>query len=218
MTEPRPPDRAAALAELTDLLQLEADALAAYAVAIAQLRRPEFREAVQRFRDDHARHVRDLSAAVGELGGVPLAVPHVPTGLLKLGVQMAGWSWDDRAALLAFVANEWQAREKYARAAARPHAPALGAMLARHAADEARHYGWALDALAGLGCGPETTIGQAAQAFARLHGGMADALEAFGRWSVEAAARAQEPLAWASPWAVGRPAPPARWAGPGSWG
>ena len=64
MTEPRPPDRAAALAELTDLLQLEADALAAYAVAIAQLRRPEFREAVQSFREDHARHVRDLSAAV----------------------------------------------------------------------------------------------------------------------------------------------------------
>jgi rubrerythrin len=206
MTESRPPDRAAALAELTDLLQLEADALAAYAVAIAQLRRPELREAVRRFSEDHARHVRDLSAAVRELGGVPLALPHVPTGLLKLGVQMAGWSWDDRTVLLAFVANEWQAREKYARAAARPHAPALAAMLSRHAEDEARHYGWAFDALAGLGCGPETVIGRATQAFARLHGGTADGLEAFGRWWIEGAARAQEPLAWASPRAGGRSA------------
>jgi hypothetical protein len=153
MTESRPPDRAAALAELTDLLQLEADALAAYAVATAQLRRPELREAVRRF-----------------------------------------------------SANEWQAREKYARAAARPHAPALAAMLSRHAEDEARHYGWAFDALAGLGCGPETVIGRATQAFARLHGGTADGLEAFGRWWIEGAARAQEPLAWASPRAGGRSA------------
>lgn len=201
MTESRLPDRAAVLAELTDLLQLEADALAAYAVATAQLRRPEFRAAVRAFGEDHARHVRDLSAAVRELGGVPLTVPHIPTGLLKLGVQSTGWSWDDRAALLAFVANEWQAREKYARAATRPHAPALAALLTRHAQDEARHYGWAFDALTGLGCGPETAIGQATQAFARLHGGMADALEGFGRMWLEVAARAQRPHAWVLPWA-----------------
>jgi rubrerythrin len=195
MTEPRRlPDSAAVLAELTDLLQLEADALAAYAVAVAQLRRPEFREAVQAFTGDHLRHARDLSAAIRELGGVPLALPHVPTGLLKLGVQLAGagWPWDDRGALLAFVSNEWQTREKYARAAARPHAPALAALLERHAQDEARHYGWGFDTLRGLGCGPETVIGQATQAFARLHGTAADALEAFGRLSIEAAARALE--------------------------
>ena len=38
--EPR--DAAALLADLTDLLQLEADALPAYAVAIAGLRRPDY--------------------------------------------------------------------------------------------------------------------------------------------------------------------------------
>lgn len=204
MTEPSLPDRAAVLADLTDLLQLEADALAAYAVAVAQLRRAEFREAVRAFGGDHLRHVRDLSAAIRELGGIPLPSPHVPTGLLKLGVQLAaaaGWPWlDDRAVLLAFVSNEWQAREKYARAAARPHAPALAALLDRHARDEARHYDWALDALQALGCGPETAVGQAAQAFARLHGTTADALEAFGRMSVEVAARTlEQPLAAPSP-------------------
>ena len=204
MTEPQLPDRASVLAELMDFLQLEADALAAYAIAIAQLRRPEFRDTVRAFSEDHVRHVRDLSAAIRELGGVPLALPHIPTGLLKLGVQMAGWSWDERTALLAFVLNEWQAREKYARAAASPHAPALAAILTRHAGDEARHYAWAFDALGRLGCGPETILGQATQAFARLHGCTADTLEAVGRLSIELAMRSQEPLVPFSPWRGGR--------------
>ena len=195
MTGAAPEDNAALLADLTDLLQLEYDALPAYSVAIAGLRRPDLRETLTSFRGDHERHVHDLSARIQALGGVPLAVPHLPTGLLKLGVQMLGLPGGDRAVLLAFVSNEWQSQEKYARYAARPYPPELSALLRRHAEDEARHYAWACGALEGLDCGADTPVGQATQAFARLHGTTADALEAFNRTALEATVRALRPAA-----------------------
>jgi Domain of unknown function (DUF2383) len=185
---------AAILADLTDLLQLEFDALPAYSVAIAGLRRPDLRETLEAHRADHERHVRDLSAHIRQMGGVPLTLPHFPTGLLKLGVQMAGLAGGDRAILLAFAANEWQSQEKYARYAARPYPPQLAGLVGRHAADEARHYAWACDALEGLGYGSGTPIGRTVQGFARVHGAVADSLEAFGRTALEAAIRALRPV------------------------
>lgn len=193
-TEGPPGDNASLLADLTDLLQLEFDALPAYSVAIAGLRRPDLRDALEAFRTDHERHVHDLSAHIRRSGGIPLTLPHLPTGLLKLAVQMAGLPGGDRAVLLAFVSNEWQSQEKYARYAARPYAPELAALLQRHAADEARHYAWACGALEELGCGSDTAIGRATQAFARIHGTTADTMEALGRTALEAAVRAFRPM------------------------
>jgi rubrerythrin len=183
-------DAATLQADLTDLLQLEFDALASYAVAIAGLRRPDLRESLEVFRRDHNEHVRTLSAQIHALGGVPLPLPHIPTGLLKLGVQAAGLMGGDRAVLLGFVSNEWQSCEKYARYAVRPYPAAVAALLERHAADEARHYEWACGALEELGCGANTTVGRTAQAFARFHGTSADAVEAFGRGVLEVTVRA----------------------------
>lgn len=183
------PDAASLRAELADLVQLEFDALGAYSVALAGLRRPAFRGALERFREEHQRHVRDLSAEVRALGGIPRTVPHFPTGLLKLGVQMAGLPGGERTVLLSFMANEWQSREKYARAAARPHPQPLAALLERHAVDEARHYEWACEALEAVGCGQDTPVGQATRAFAWVHGTNADIMEAIGRMSLEAGMR-----------------------------
>src|SRR5918998_698996 len=186
-------DNAALIADLTDLLQLEFDALPAYTVAIAGLCRPDLRETLTSFRADHERHVHDLSAHIRRLGGFPLALPHLPTGLLKLGVQMAGLPGGDRAVLAAFAADEWQSREKCARYPARPHPAELADLLRRHAVDEARHHEWACGALEELGVGMGTTAGRALRAFARLHGSTADAVEAVGRGVLEAAARALRP-------------------------
>lgn len=188
--ENTPWDGAGLLADLTDLLQLEFDALASYAVALAGLRRPDLRETLEAFRRDHDQHVRTLSAQIHAFGGIPLSLPHIPTGLLKLGVQAVGLVGGDRAVLLGFVSNEWQSREKYARYAARPYPAAVTALLGRHAADEAPHYEWACSALEELGCGVNTAVGRTAQAFARFHGTSADAVEAFGRGALEATIRA----------------------------
>ncbi|WP_207458144.1 ferritin-like domain-containing protein [Azospirillum sp. SYSU D00513] len=182
-------DTAALHAELTDLLQLEHDALPAYSVAISGLRTPEFREALTSFREDHERHVRELTALIRDLNGMPIAMPHLPTGLFKLAVQTAGLPGGERAVLLAFLSNEWQSKEKYARHAARPHPPEVAALLNRCAEDEARHYDWACGALDRLGCGADTAVGRAAGAFARFHGTVADVVEGGGRMAMETAVR-----------------------------
>ncbi len=51
--EDGPPDRAALVAELNDLLQLEHDAVHAYTLAIQFLPRDAYSETLARFRDDH---------------------------------------------------------------------------------------------------------------------------------------------------------------------
>ena len=185
----RAPDDAGLIAELTDLLQLEYDALPVYTLAIATLREPEYRDALAEFRDDHRRHIRDLTRLVRELGGVPLPMPHLPTGLFKLAVQAAALPGGDRAILLAFKSNEWQSRTKYARHADRPHSSEVADLLRRHAGDEARHYDWASDTLDSLGLGNRSLVGVATSVFARIHGTNADVVEAAGRAALEATVR-----------------------------
>ena len=70
----------------------------------------------------------------------------------------------------------------------------ITALLQRHAADEARHYEWACNALHELGYGPETIPSRAVQAFARFHGTTADAIEAMGRNALEATVRVLRPV------------------------
>ena len=182
-------DTAALLAELNDLLQLEYDALPVYGLAIAALRRPEYRDVLAEFRDDHRRHVQELSRLIRDLGGIRLPLPHMPTGLFKLAVQAAALPGGDRAILLAFKSNEWQSRAKYARHAGRDHPADIAAVLERNATDEARHYAWACATLDELNCGSGTFVGSATDLFARIHGTNADVVEAAGRAALEATVR-----------------------------
>lgn len=189
------PDTPALIAELIDLLQLEYDALPVYTLAISAVGRRELRDALTSFRDDHQRHIRDLSALLRDAGGVRVPLPHLPTGLLKLGVQVAALPGGDRAILLAFKSNEWQSQAKYARHAARAHPAEVAEVLRRNAADEARHYAWACRTLDELGCGSRSFVGAATDVFARVHGTNADVIEAAGRGVLEATARLVRPSA-----------------------
>ena len=183
------PDDPALLAELADLLQLEYDALPVYGLAIAALRTAEYRDALAEFRDDHRRHIRELTALIRERGGVRVPLPHLPTGLFKLAVQAAALPGGDRAILLAFKSNEWQSKAKYARHAAREHPAEVTALLERNATDEARHYAWACATLDALRCGSGSLVGAATDVFARIHGTNADVVEAAGRAALEATVR-----------------------------
>lgn len=183
-------DESTRIAALNDLLQLEHDALPAYTLAIAGLRDPTHRARLEAFRDDHRRHVRELSTLIRQRGGVPLHLPHLPTGFLKLGVQMAGLGGGDGAILLAFRANEWQSRAKYGRFAHEQGLePEVADVLRRAAEDEARHYAWAATTLGELGFGSATPVGMANATFARLHGMAAEGIEASGRVGLEVLAR-----------------------------
>ena len=81
---------AALIGELNDLLQLDHDAVGAYTLAISALRDRNLRNTLIGFRQDHERHIADLVDLIRARGGLPVRMPHFPTGLFKLLVQAAG--------------------------------------------------------------------------------------------------------------------------------
>ena len=109
---------AALIAELNDLLQLDYDAVGAYTLAVSALRDRNLRNTLIGFRQDHECHIAELVELIRARDGVPVRMPHFPTGIFKLLVQAAGsaggmvggFAGGDRAVLLAFVANETQAQ------------------------------------------------------------------------------------------------------------
>lgn len=179
------------VAELNDLMQLDHDAIQAYSLAIRTLENEEFRRQLEEFRGDHQRHVDELTQLVRSRGGVPVHLPHLPTGIFKLAVQAVGAAGGDRAVLVAFRANERQARDKYRTAARANHPADVTSVLARAADDETRHFEWVEESLRQLGWNPESTAGRIEQAMEVAHGGMADAIERGERVAMEVGERAR---------------------------
>src|ERR687896_1288018 len=102
----------ALVSELNDLLRLDHDAVQAYPLAIRLLQNPEYKRQLEEFRADHQRHIDELSQLIRSRDGVPLELPHLPSGAFKLAVQAVGGAGGDRAVPLAFKANERQGCDK----------------------------------------------------------------------------------------------------------
>ena len=74
---------------LNNLIELDYDAIEAYDAAIDRLDSAEYKARLKEFRDDHARHTRDLAAAVKELGGKPAQQGGAKSLLTRGKVMMA---------------------------------------------------------------------------------------------------------------------------------
>jgi uncharacterized protein (TIGR02284 family) len=172
---------AALVSALNDLLQLDHDAIASYQVAIDALSTETLKRKLRQFKREHQRHVTEIAELVTARGGTPVRAPHVSTGMLKLAVQALGAAGGERAVLLAFRTNEWESAHKYARAAGRRFPPEVREVVRRGAADEAKHYRWAVETLEKLGAGDATVLGRVEQVMERVHGGAALGLEAIER-------------------------------------
>jgi rubrerythrin len=162
MKKPRAISDTLLTAALNDLLQLDVDAVQAYALTIKQLESRTRKNALRRYAADHKRHIRDLARLVRAHGGAPVPVSHIPTGPFKLAMQAMVTPGTDREVLLAFKSNERLSRDKYRRAAAKKHPADVARVLRRGAADEERHYRWAEKSLEKLGAGKRTAVGKAA--------------------------------------------------------
>jgi rubrerythrin len=178
---------AALTAELNDLLRLDHDAVQAYTLAIKLLENPGYKRQLEEFRADHHRHIDELSQLIRSRDGVPLELPHLPSGAFKLAVQAISAAGGDRAVLLAFKANERQVRDKYRRSARGVHPADVTSVLARGAEDETRHYEWALETLWELGVTPDTATGRVERAFEVAHARTADVMESTERQAMQAA-------------------------------
>jgi rubrerythrin len=164
---------------LNDLLQLDIDAVQAYALVIRQLESPARKQTVKRYQADHQRHVKTLKELIRAHGGMPVPLSHLPTGPFKLAMQATASLGDDKAVLLAFKTNERQTRDKYRRAAKNTRLPAdVARAVKRGARDEERHYQWIENALARLGAGKKTAVGKVSTAAGIANARMVDAVEA----------------------------------------
>lgn len=177
------------IADLNDLLALDLDAIAAYSIAIGRVSKPEYREALAGFRGDHQRHVDQLTQLIRGRGGVPVEMPHLPSGVFKAAMQALGALGDDRAVLMAWKTNEGQVRDKYRRYVEQVYDPAVGTIVSRAADDEDRHYAWGEQVLAQLGVREGTLAHSAQEVVETVHGRVADAAEAAGRGAAEVAGR-----------------------------
>jgi len=187
-TDTRPTmDDSVLVAELNDLLQLDHDALGAYSIAIARIRSDMLRQTLRDFRHDHERHVEELTRLIHERGGVAVQLPHVPSGAFKLAAQAVGALGGDREILLAFKANERQARDKYRRAASATLPSGVRDVVERAAQDESRHYAWVLETLEDLGAGADSAAGRAERVVESAHARVADTLEGVEKGAMAAA-------------------------------
>jgi bacterioferritin (cytochrome b1) len=178
------------VALLNDLLQLDYDAVSAYSLAIRELDSSRLITELKAHLRDHERHIEELSSHIEQLEGMKVPVPHL-TGAFKLAVQAVAAPGSDRAVLLAFKANEMQARDKYHRAADTSLPADILETVRRAAADESRHYDWAVRSLEAMGASRDDLDVRATKAFAEVHGRTADAVESVERATMHVTERAR---------------------------
>jgi hypothetical protein len=138
------------LAELTRLLQLEADEIAAYDAAVEGLPPGPEQDELALFRLEHQRHALALHDVFMRLGQNPPEVRPDVKGVV-IGA-LTPRSVTGLAAILdALRGNEQLSTALYARASVRPFPPLLRDQLERAHQDERRHLAWIERALSRLG-------------------------------------------------------------------
>jgi uncharacterized protein (TIGR02284 family) len=139
------------IALLRDLCELDYDAVEAYEAAIGKLGDPGHRAAMQRFCDDHRRHITELNVLIQDLGGTPVLSGDLKRLLTKGKVLLASLG-SDRAILAAMKTNEDDTNVAYERAAGQGGLDRRTAeLLRRNLADERQHRAWIEQTLASLG-------------------------------------------------------------------
>jgi rubrerythrin len=132
---------------LTDLVQLDFDAVDAYQAAIDRLDNAEWRSTLARFKEDHLRHTAELGEVLRGMGEVPPSGGDIKSMLTQGKVVMAGLIGDE-AILRAMRTNEADTNTAYERAVEFPNLhPAIRDSLEAALADERRHCAWILSQL-----------------------------------------------------------------------
>jgi uncharacterized protein (TIGR02284 family) len=127
---------------LNALIELDYDAIEAYEAAIARLRDLTDQTQLDRFCNDHRRHVVDLTNLVQDFGGIAATRADFKRFLTK-GKVVVGGLLGDRAILEAMRSNEETTTKSYQKATAEPGAPSrVRAVLERNSSDEKRHLAW----------------------------------------------------------------------------
>ena len=125
--------------KLISLCKLDIDAILAYNHAIDGVEEPDIRVNLEAFRDDHNRHVINLSTLILEYGGVPPTFERDFKGFFIEGMTATAAGIGTRAALLAMMGNETVTNSYYKSADALDFPPEVQLSIARYYDDEQRH-------------------------------------------------------------------------------
>jgi len=129
-------------AELTELVQLDLDAVLAYDRALEGVSVAHISNALAGFKLDHQRHILELSKALLDLGVTPPEAKPDMKGALLGTVTGLRARFGTEQALKAMKPNEELTTSTYARMLAKPFPDELLEIVRRNAADEQRHLAW----------------------------------------------------------------------------
>lgn len=127
--------------KLTDVVELDYDAAAAYREAIDRLDNTAFKTKLQEFLRDHERHISDLSEVIRKEGGTPPDSGDFKKVLTKGKVQLADLAGDE-AILKAMKTNEDQTNSKYESMVEENFPNHIRTLLKQGLEDERRHRAW----------------------------------------------------------------------------
>jgi uncharacterized protein (TIGR02284 family) len=127
------------VSHLITLAQLDIDAARAYAQAIDNIDIPSIRDRLDDFRQDHERHVSELSEVIRWMGGEPPERTPDVKGYFIEGYTAIRAMMGIAGALRAMKTNEMMANAIYERALALDLAPEVRGLIERNREDERRH-------------------------------------------------------------------------------
>ena len=127
---------------ISDLIELDYDAIEAYRAAIERVRGQEDRSQMTVFLEDHRRHITDLSPFLRQMGVEPPGSADFKRVLTKGKVVVLGLM-GEKSVFEAMKSNEDDTNRAYERAVAHEGLTAdLASVLDRGLADERRHRAW----------------------------------------------------------------------------
>lgn len=133
--------------KLTKLAQLDIDAVEAYNQAIESIDNTKLHQAISRFRDDHIRHIDELSAAIHALGEEPPKRTQDIKGFLIEGFTAIRSATGLEGALKAMRTNEKLTNNAYEDALSWELPPDIKALIEKNRSDEKRHLDFIENAL-----------------------------------------------------------------------
>lgn len=125
--------------QLQDLIQLDIDAWFAYGQAIEEIKEPQIKEQLQKFRGDHERHAKTLSAKLQGMGGTAPEFRRDFKGFLIEGFTAVRSMTGTKGALNAMETNEKLTNRNYEKQAGMDYPPDLKPLIKEFLGDEQKH-------------------------------------------------------------------------------
>jgi len=125
--------------KLIELAQLDIDAAYAYEQALGSIEHSAIHAQISSFRDDHLRHINELSALIRQLGEEPPAHTKDFKGFLIAGFTAIRSMTGTEGALKAMQGNEKLTNKTYQEALSWDLTPDARALIEKNYADEKRH-------------------------------------------------------------------------------